>query len=75
MRYTVYLLDSKVDTVCVPSEDYYARGNDWWEDQIYNFTLTEIKSFSSMEEATSFLEKEELEEGDYTILPIFTKKK
>jgi hypothetical protein len=69
--------------VCVPSEDHYARDNDWCKEDIQILYL--VHKEDSLEEAVAYLKelKKELEEEiygwgsvkkicDYTILPVYT---
>jgi len=70
MKYTVYKLNTIA--VCVPSGDFYARGNDWQTEDIQ--VLVKVDSFDTMEEATAHVKnitKDQYTTGTYTILPTF----
>ena len=67
--FTLYLITTK--TVCVPNEDYYARGNDWYEGDIQ--MLQEIESFDTEELAINYIQELKADNKySYTILPTYT---
>lgn len=66
MKYKVFSIQTK--GVCVPSDDYYADGNDWQTDYL-PFLNSNEELFDSVEEAAEYV-KNNYSKGEYAILPV-----
>ena len=64
--FTLFEIKECLNEVCVPSTDYYRRGNDWQTETINSFYLKEIKSSSKKDELIEYLPS--LDKGEYIIL-------
>ena len=70
-KYSIYLIENTI--FCVPSTDFYARGNDWQTEE--KNILSFIESFDTLEEAETYLEKLIVSNKyEYTILLTYSKK-
>ncbi len=65
--FQIFMFCSK--EVCIPSTDYYAKGNDWSQDEVQY--LRYIEEYNSEEEAIKALERIKDPQNEYTILPIY----
>ncbi len=67
--YRIYCIVEK--DVCIPSDDYHSRRNDWYKESIK--TLSIVEDFDTEEEAMKELENPNYSKGEYTILPVYIK--
>ncbi len=65
--YRIYCVVEK--EVCVPSDDFYRKGNDWQTETIN--TLSIVEDFDYEEEAIKYLENTDYSKGDFIILPVY----
>lgn len=78
MKFKVYRIAQK--EICVPSEDYYARSNDYQTETLN--VLTFVEEFKTHEEALEYVNKliKDVEPDsypfkdvfEYTILPVYS---
>lgn len=65
-----YIIATVVEkTVCVPSNDYYARGDDWSRNEITHIEEFQ-KTFDTIEEGIEYI-NENLPKGRYLFLPVY----
>ena len=57
-------------TICAPSSDYYARGNDWESNNLVTLRQYNDKTFDSIEECRGYLYEIE-EKGEFLFIPTF----
>jgi hypothetical protein len=58
--------------VCVPSQDYYSRG-DTWSNQSINEIISFDPLYDTIEDALKHFNETNYRNGTYTILPILIK--
>lgn len=69
MKYRIITVQEK--RVCVPSDDYYAKGNDWSKDEISYIEHIPLL-FDSVEECVEHV-KNDLPKGEYMFIPVYIK--
>ncbi len=67
--YRIYCIVEK--DVCVPSDGYYSRRDEWSKDTMN--TLSFLDEFDTEEEAIAHLNLDKYLKGEYTILPVYKK--
>lgn len=68
-KYGIFSLNSK--TVCVPSTDYYARGDNWQTDYVKSLLLD--GEYDSYELALEAIERDFTYEDKFLIIPIIVR--
>lgn len=74
LKYQIF--QRKQTEVCIPSDDYYRKGDDWNRKDIEEISLVNSEKFDSIEDCIKELQddsKNSYSKGDYLFIPVFTK--